>query len=359
MVWNETRHSPRGRSDCRARIDTVPVSVRYSSSNERIESAADEPDARRFQVRLRRGWRFSDRPSLMGEVCHDSVCAAGQSPGHQAGAEASQNRSRRLGTPSRHPASDGLCGYGNGYMPAVSVSAPSAKNSVNSLGIHGVSTATSCPTASTSPSSRLEVAGRTRLRYCLEHVQPLMRAARTAARLPSDAAIVRRQPDFRWRRRLPSPRLPSRRSEVGQTGVKFLIERASMKIASRYEVRKYVGLRQPDAVGQFSHAESGEVILGSANFARTGHDRQRGPHIWSGCAHANRHVAKLSDHGLLLSTPCRIVRSPAVYKEISMALTTSGHRSRPVPEGLPASPARLRLAGSHHPSWCAPSGAPT
>ena len=60
-------------------------------------------------------------------------------PGHQPGPQTVAEPLRRIGIARSRPSPTrtGSVGTENGYMPAVRVSAPSAKNSVNPGGSHG------------------------------------------------------------------------------------------------------------------------------------------------------------------------------------------------------------------------------
>ena len=71
----------------------------------------------------------------------------------------------------------------------------------------------------------------------------------------------------------PGPRPAEPGLQIGEPGPEFLVEYLEKDRFAAVEVAQYVGLGQPDAVGQFPQADVGHVLLGQ-HFACAGQDRR-------------------------------------------------------------------------------------
>jgi len=77
--------------------------------------------------------------------------------------------------------------------------------------------------------------------------------------------------------------------EVGQPGLKFLVEHLEEDRLPAVEIPQHVGLGQADAVGQFPQADVREVLLGQ-HLACAGHDRRTaGRHLFWPASTLKRH----------------------------------------------------------------------
>ena len=148
-------------------------------------------------------------------------------------------------------------------MPAVNVSAPSAKKSVKPGGSHGRWRATRPDSANVLVGrAGLEVPGEGGRDVALQH--PRHRSEQLAKQWPGDERVRDRGCDANLVvvARFPASRPPKLTFEVLEPRPALLVHELQEDGFATVEVAQHIGLRQPDPVGQFPQTDLADALLG-------------------------------------------------------------------------------------------------